>query len=62
MVLLTDGMDTRPYRLSWPPSSLIFDVSPDSIYTAASEKLKGTWHAGVPPFGSPSNVCKVPDI
>ncbi|KAH9544727.1 hypothetical protein CY35_12G009900 [Sphagnum magellanicum] len=40
MVLLTDGMDTRPYRLSWPPSSLIFDVSPDSIYTAASEKLK----------------------
>jgi O-methyltransferase involved in polyketide biosynthesis len=33
-------MDTRPYRLSWPPSSLIFDVSPDSIYTAASEKLK----------------------
>jgi hypothetical protein len=62
MVLLTDGMDTRPYRLSWPPSSLIFDVSSDSIYTAASEKLKGTRHAGVSFFGIPSNVCKVPDI
>uniref|UniRef100_A0A7C9AU41 Uncharacterized protein n=1 Tax=Opuntia streptacantha TaxID=393608 RepID=A0A7C9AU41_OPUST len=41
VVLLTDGADTRPYRLTWPSSTLIFDVSPDRIYMAASQKLKG---------------------
>ena len=39
--MLTDGMDTRPYRLNWPKSTMIFDVSPDSIFHAAAEKLEG---------------------
>ncbi|XP_065025454.1 O-methyltransferase 1, chloroplastic-like [Musa acuminata AAA Group] len=42
IVLLTDGMDTRPYRLSWPFSCVIFDISPQSVFNVASQKLKGT--------------------
>ncbi|RWR95273.1 Leucine carboxyl methyltransferase [Cinnamomum micranthum f. kanehirae] len=41
IVLLTDGMDTRPYRLNWPQSTIIFDVSPGRIFKIASERLGG---------------------
>ncbi|KAI6694692.1 hypothetical protein NL676_022402 [Syzygium grande] len=41
VVLLTDGMDTRPYRLNWPSSTLMFDISPDEFYKIAAEKLEG---------------------
>ncbi|RDY08807.1 hypothetical protein CR513_06927, partial [Mucuna pruriens] len=41
LVLLTDGMDTRPYRLNWPTSTIIFDISPASVFKIAAEKLKG---------------------
>ncbi|XP_021763192.1 uncharacterized protein LOC110727907 [Chenopodium quinoa] len=40
VVLLTDGADTRVYRLTWPSSTLIFDISPDRIYCNVSQKLK----------------------
>lgn len=40
VVLLTDGMDTRPYRLNWPSSTIIFDISPEQVFKNASEKLK----------------------
>ncbi|XP_050235665.1 O-methyltransferase 1, chloroplastic [Mercurialis annua] len=41
VVILTDGMDTRPYRLNWPISSIIFDISPERIFKKSSEMLKG---------------------
>ncbi|KAG4916636.1 hypothetical protein JHK87_054193 [Glycine soja] len=41
LILLTDGMDTRPYRLQLPSSILIFDISPESVFRIAAEKLKG---------------------
>ncbi|KAK7284643.1 hypothetical protein RJT34_19393 [Clitoria ternatea] len=41
LVLLTDGMDTRPYRLNWPASTIIFDISPERVFKTAAEKLKG---------------------
>uniref|UniRef100_A0A2P2INY9 Uncharacterized protein n=1 Tax=Rhizophora mucronata TaxID=61149 RepID=A0A2P2INY9_RHIMU len=41
VVLLTDGMDTRPYRLSWPTSTILFDVSPERIFKQSDEKLAG---------------------
>ncbi|KAL5701302.1 hypothetical protein ACHQM5_026652 [Ranunculus cassubicifolius] len=41
IVLLTDGMDTRQYRLKWPNSSVIFGVSPEEIYKSAAQKLQG---------------------
>ncbi|KAM1475398.1 hypothetical protein ACFX2I_031302 [Malus domestica] len=41
VVLLTDGMDTRPYRLSWPTSTIIFNVSPERVFKTATEKLRG---------------------
>ncbi|KAB2605125.1 hypothetical protein D8674_004842 [Pyrus ussuriensis x Pyrus communis] len=41
VVLLTDGMDTRPYRLSWPTSTIIFNVSPELVFKRAAEKLQG---------------------
>ncbi|CAL9241657.1 unnamed protein product [Arabidopsis halleri] len=34
-------MDTRPYRLNWPTSTMIFDVSPGKVFEIASEKLQG---------------------
>ncbi|KAI8549001.1 hypothetical protein RHMOL_Rhmol07G0317100 [Rhododendron molle] len=40
VVLLTDGMDTRPYRLGWPNSTLIFDVSPERVFRKAAKKLE----------------------
>nr|PNR28380.1 hypothetical protein PHYPA_028972 [Physcomitrium patens] len=40
IVLLTDGMDTRPYRLPWPPASMIFDVSPNTTFNIAVERLE----------------------
>lgn len=43
VVLLTDGMDTRPYRLSWPTSTIIFDISPESVFKRAAQKLEGVW-------------------
>eukprot|EP00249_Psilotum_nudum_P012462 c23799_g1_i2 orf=91-1074(+) len=39
VVLLSDGMDTRPYRLPWPPNTLIFDVSFDAVFKLAREQL-----------------------
>ncbi|CAN1267352.1 O-methyltransferase 1, chloroplastic [Linum perenne] len=41
VVLLTDGMDTRPYRLNWPSSTMIFDISPERIYKSSAQKLQG---------------------
>lgn len=41
VVLFTDGMDTRPYRLGWPTSTLIFDISPDSVFINAAQILEG---------------------
>lgn len=41
VVLLTDGMDTRPYRLSWPNSTIMFDISPERVFNRAAEKLQG---------------------
>ncbi|KAJ8749552.1 hypothetical protein K2173_026201 [Erythroxylum novogranatense] len=41
VVLLTNGMDTRPYRLHWPTSTIIFDISPEMIYRKSAEKLQG---------------------
>ncbi|OIV90969.1 hypothetical protein TanjilG_16929 [Lupinus angustifolius] len=41
VVLFTDGMDTRPYRLRWPTSTIIFDISPERIFETAAENLKG---------------------
>ncbi|KAI3968553.1 hypothetical protein MKX01_007863 [Papaver californicum] len=40
VVLFTDGMDTRPYRLKWPNSTVMFDVSTEQVYIAAAQKLK----------------------
>lgn len=34
-------MDTRPYRLSWPRSSVIYDISPGRVFKEASQRLKG---------------------
>ncbi|XVE73340.1 hypothetical protein DITRI_Ditri11bG0109800 [Diplodiscus trichospermus] len=40
VVLLSDGMDTRPYRLNWPSSTIIFDISPERVFQKAAERLK----------------------
>ncbi|KAL9154285.1 hypothetical protein ABFS82_10G104800 [Erythranthe guttata] len=40
VVLLTDGMDTRPYRINWPPSTIIFDVSPDITFRRSTQNLQ----------------------
>ncbi|GMI73749.1 hypothetical protein like AT4G02405 [Hibiscus trionum] len=41
VVILSDGMDTRPYRLNWPSSTIIFDISPDRVFQNAVQKLQG---------------------
>lgn len=41
VVLLTDGMDTRPYRLNWPNSTIIYDISPERIFKNSAKKLEG---------------------
>ncbi|KAL1832944.1 hypothetical protein ACET3Z_002595 [Daucus carota] len=40
VVLLTDGMDTRAYRLNWPSSTIIYDISPENVFNRAAQKLK----------------------
>lgn len=40
VVLLTDGMDTRPYRLAWASSTLIFDLSLERVFRKAARKLE----------------------
>ncbi|XP_068473739.1 O-methyltransferase 1, chloroplastic isoform X1 [Phaseolus vulgaris] len=42
LVFLTDGMDTRPYRLQLPTSTIIFDISPEIVFKFAAEKLKAS--------------------
>ncbi|CAN6165717.1 unnamed protein product [Urochloa humidicola] len=42
IVLLTDGMDTRPYRLSWPRLSIVHDVSPGKVFSTATRQLRGS--------------------
>ncbi|CAI7791158.1 unnamed protein product [Closterium sp. NIES-53] len=39
VVLLTDGCDTRPYRMAWPRPMVVFDVSPAAPYTACHNLL-----------------------
>lgn len=34
-------MDTRPYRLRWPSASIIYDISPGSVFKEASQQLEG---------------------
>eukprot|EP00850_Spirogloea_muscicola_P025119 SM002227S07081 [mRNA] locus=s2227:34:1841:+ [translate_table: standard] len=41
VVLLADGLDTRPYRLPWPPTTAIYDVSPASAFSAVTDVLQG---------------------
>ncbi|KAK6937369.1 Methyltransferase Ppm1/Ppm2/Tcmp, partial [Dillenia turbinata] len=33
-------MDTWPYRLRWPPSTIIFDESPERVFQRAAQKLE----------------------
>ncbi|KAK1420474.1 hypothetical protein QVD17_22100 [Tagetes erecta] len=40
VVMFTDGMDTRAYRLKWPSSTVIYDVSPQAVFKKASQKLQ----------------------
>lgn len=40
VVLFTDGIDTRPYRLGWPNSTLVFDISPESVFRNAAQVLE----------------------
>ncbi|XP_022133153.1 uncharacterized protein LOC111005824 [Momordica charantia] len=40
VVLLTDGMDTRPYRLHWPMWTRIIDISPDIVFKRANQDLQ----------------------
>jgi O-methyltransferase involved in polyketide biosynthesis len=41
IVLLSDGMDTRPYRLNWPRLSVIYDLSPERVHELGTKRLKG---------------------
>lgn len=41
VVLLTDGLDTRPYRLNWPTSTLVFHICPEKVFRGAVQKLQG---------------------
>jgi hypothetical protein len=34
-------MDTRPYRLTWPRLSVVYDVSPGRIFNTAIQQLRG---------------------
>ncbi|MQM20153.1 hypothetical protein Taro_053168 [Colocasia esculenta] len=40
IVLLTDGFDTRPYRLKWPSRTVIFDISLESVFKVANRSLQ----------------------
>lgn len=39
VVLLSNGMDTRPYRLPFPPQTRIFYLSPPSLHRHSSHLL-----------------------
>lgn len=39
VVLLGDGMDTRPFRLLWPAGTLIFSVAPAEVHEQAEAIL-----------------------
>eukprot|EP00195_Chlamydomonas_chlamydogama_P015189 CAMPEP_0202889950 /NCGR_PEP_ID=MMETSP1392-20130828/486_1 /ASSEMBLY_ACC=CAM_ASM_000868 /TAXON_ID=225041 /ORGANISM="Chlamydomonas chlamydogama, Strain SAG 11-48b" /LENGTH=285 /DNA_ID=CAMNT_0049573403 /DNA_START=205 /DNA_END=1059 /DNA_ORIENTATION=- len=40
VVLLGDGMDTRPWRLMWPEGTLIFSVAPGECHELAEAVLR----------------------
>lgn len=40
VVLLGCGMDTRPFRLGWPPGTLLFLLAPSEVHDAAKQTLK----------------------
>ena len=48
MVLVGDGMDTRPFRLPWPPSTLLFLVAPAEVHELAEAVLKEGGARGQP--------------
>ncbi|KAL8155258.1 hypothetical protein AgCh_000581 [Apium graveolens] len=53
VVLLTDGMDTHPYHLNWPKSTVVFDIYPDTISKRAAQKLEAPGSVvGWPPIRS----------
>jgi hypothetical protein len=39
VVLLGDGFDTRPFRLTWPPGTLLFNVAPAEVHEQAEARL-----------------------
>ncbi|KAF8065520.1 MTS1 [Scenedesmus sp. PABB004] len=39
VVLLGDGLDCRPFRLPWPPGTLLFLVAPAEVHAAAEALL-----------------------
>lgn len=40
VVLVGDGMDTRPFRLSWPEGTVLFMVAPSETHELAEAVLK----------------------
>lgn len=38
-MLLGDGFDTRPFRLNWPPGTLLFSVAPAEVHEQAEARL-----------------------
>ncbi|KXZ54150.1 hypothetical protein GPECTOR_5g249 [Gonium pectorale] len=47
VVLVGDAMDTRPYRLPWPPGTAIFLVAPPEAHAAAEAALRSEAAAAI---------------
>ena len=41
VVILTSGLDTRPYRLWWPPGTTVYEIDRPEVLDFKSEVLRG---------------------
>ena len=41
VVILGSGMDTRPYRLWWPPGTTVYEIDQPEVVDFKSEVLRG---------------------
>jgi len=41
VVLLASGLDTRPYRLWWPPGTTVYEIDQPAVIDFKSDVLRG---------------------
>ena len=46
IVLITPGLDSRPFRQEWPRGTILYDIAPRKMHTLSQTRIDASISAG----------------